>query len=187
MKIMISIISWRSLLFNNIGKTLEDSVSSPSPTLVDQAGFWSSVQWWSLSSPSWPEGPKPFAGQWPSCHSYWVPTSCTCAFPRSDLTDNRGSSEPFLLPDRLSAGRLFFTFWLLVRLVHLQSGQQTDKPFKWPLVPVDPDEVNLRGPKQIRSTSNTFCYATTWWVTPLWRFLTLRNFMLLSLMFSYQE
>lgn len=92
---MISIVSWARLLFNNVRKTLEASVSSPSPTLVVQAGFWSSVQWWSLSSPSWPEGPKPFAGRWPSCHSCWALTSCTCAFPGSDLTDNRGSSELF--------------------------------------------------------------------------------------------
>lgn len=35
------------------------------------------------------------------------------------------------------------TFWFLVSLVHLQFGQQTNKPLKALLVTVYPDEVNL--------------------------------------------
>lgn len=40
------------------------------------------------------------------------------------------------------------TFRLLVGLVHLQFGEQTNKPLEGLLVSVDPDEVNLQGEEQ---------------------------------------
>lgn len=132
------------------------SLPSPSPTLVVQAGFWSSGQWWSPSSLSWPEGPTPSAVRWPSCHSCWARTSCTCASPGSDLTENRGWSEQFSSPS--VAPRVSFispsgssSAWSISSLVNKLTNHSNDF---WSLL--IQMKSTCRVPNTPVSTSNTF-------------------------------
>lgn len=100
------------------------------------------------------------------------------------ISRNRpGGEEERLVRLFLAAplGRGNLTFRLLISLVHLKLGQQADEPLKGLLVPVDPDEVHLVG------VQGTISGALTKQSAPAALFLTLRNFMSLSFMFSHQE